>query len=99
MKSTKNHGIFVVLNQVALKYSLCDIRPFVLQTKLDDWYVVYQINAYTRHPECMAGIYSQLHANIQDIFHKAGIEVMSPHFMGVRQNDQAIMPEEFVKKP
>ena len=73
--------------------------PFVLQTKLDDWYVVYQINAYTRHPECMAGIYSQLHANIQDIFHKAGIEVMSPHFMGVRQNDQAIMPEEFVKKP
>lgn len=73
-------------------------RPFVLQTKLDDWYVVYQINAYTRHPEQMAGIYSQLHANIQDIFHEAGIEVMSPHFMGVRQNEQAIMPEEFLKK-
>ena len=73
-------------------------RPFVLQTKLDDWYVVYQINAYTRHPEQMAGIYSQLHANIQDIFHEAGIEVMSPHFMGVRHNEQAIMPEEFLKK-
>ena len=73
-------------------------RPFVLQTKLDDWYVVYQINAYTRHPELMAGIYSQLHANIQDIFHEAGIEVMSPHFMGVRQNDQVIMPDEFLQK-
>ena len=72
-------------------------RPFVLQTKLDDWYVVYQINAYTRRPEQMAGIYSQLHANIQDIFHEAGIEVMSPHFMGVRQNDQVIMPDEFLQ--
>ena len=69
-----------------------------MQTKLDDWYVVYQINAYTRHPELMAGIYSQLHANIQDIFHEAGIEVMSPHFMGVRQNDQVIMPDEFLQK-
>ena len=73
-------------------------RPFVLQTKLDDWYVVYQINAYTRHPEYMAGIYSQLHGNIQDIFHAAGIEVMSPHFMGVRPNDQVIMPDEFLQK-
>ena len=73
-------------------------RPFVLQTKLDDWYVVYQINAYTRHPEKMALIYSNLHQHIQDIFHEAGIEVMSPHFMGVRQNDQAIMPDEFLQK-
>ena len=73
-------------------------RPFVLQTKLDDWYVIYQINAYTRHPEYMASIYSQLHANIQDIFHEAGIEVMSPHFMGVRPNDQVIMPDEYLQK-
>ena len=73
-------------------------RPFVLQTKLDDWYVVYQINAYTRHPEKMAVIYSQLHANILDVFHAAGIEVMSPHFMGVRQNNETIMPDEYLKK-
>ena len=73
-------------------------KPFVLQTKLDDWYVIYQINAYTRHPEYMASIYSQLHANIQDIFHEAGIEVMSPHFMGVRPNDQVIMPDEYLQK-
>ena len=68
-------------------------RPFVLQTKLDDWYVVYQINAYTRHPEKMAAIYSDLHQNILDIFHEAGIEVMSPHFMGVRQSEQPFIPE------
>lgn len=72
--------------------------PFVLQTKLDDWYVVYQINAYTRHPEKMALIYSQLHQNIQDMFHAAGIELLSPHFMGVRQADQIYMPDEYLKK-
>ena len=73
-------------------------RPFVLQTKLDDWYVVYQINAYTRHPEKMALIYSQLHQHIQDLFNEAGIELLSPHFMGVRQTDQIFMPDEYLQK-
>ena len=88
----------MIQSALATPHIEAEPRPFVLQTKLDDWYVVYQINAYTRHPEYMAGIYSQLHANIQDIFHEAGIEVMSPHFMGVRQNDQVIMPDEFLQK-
>ena len=73
-------------------------RPFVLQTKLDDWYVLYQINAYTRNPEKMALIYSELHQNIQDLFNEAGIEIMSPHFMGVRQADEVFMPEEYLNK-
>ena len=76
---------------------LKDPKPFVLQTKLDDWYVVYQINAYTRNPECMAKIYSDLHQNIQDKFHAAGIEVMSPHFMGVRNTDTVFIPENKYK--
>ena len=72
--------------------------PFVLQTKLDDWYVVYQINAYTRHPEHMALIFSQLHQQIQDIFNDAGIEIMSPHYMGVRQTEEVFMPDEYLNK-
>ena len=94
--SAQEYGL-IIQAALATPHIEAEPRPFVLQTKLDDWYVVYQINAYTRHPELMAGIYSQLHANIQDIFHEAGIEVMSPHFMGVRQNDQAIMPDEFLQ--
>ena len=73
-------------------------QPFVLQTKLDDWYVIYQINAYTRHPEHMALIYSQLHQHIQDLAHEAGIEIMSPHYMGVRQAEQVFMPEEYLNR-
>ena len=88
-----------ILIQAALAtpYIEAEPRPFVLQTKLDDWYVVYQINAYTRHPEQMSLIYSNLHQQIQDLFNEAGIEIMSPHFMGVRQTDQVFMPEEYLR--
>ena len=75
------------------EFIIAEPKPFVLQTRLDDWYVVYQINAYTRNPECMAKIFSELHQNIQDKFHAAGIEIMSPHFMGVRATDSVFIPE------
>ena len=83
---------------LATQYIEAEPRPFVLQTKLDDWYVVYQINAYTLHPEKMALIYSELHQHLQDFFNEAGVEIMSPHFMGVRKNDEAIMPEKYMHK-
>ena len=92
--------VYQIMIQAALAtpHIEAEPRPFVLQTKLDDWYVVYQINAYTRHPEQMAVIYSHLHQNIQDMFNEAGIEIMSPHFMGVRQTDQIFMPDEYLQK-
>src|SRR5690606_41199939 len=52
-------------------------KPFVLQTSLEDFYVAYQINAYTKHPNKQAGIYSNLHQNIQDKFNQAGVEILS----------------------
>ncbi|MCK7517103.1 MAG: mechanosensitive ion channel [Ignavibacteriales bacterium] len=51
-------------------------RPFVLQTSLDDSYVSYQINVHTDRPERMLDIYSWLHANIQDAFNEAGVEIV-----------------------
>ncbi len=59
-------------------------KPFVLQTSLDDFYVSYQINAYTNAPERQAKIYSDLHALIQDIFARNGVEIMSPHYRAHR---------------
>ena len=41
----------------ATQYILKDPRPFVLQTALNDFYVSYQINAYTDRPHEMARIY------------------------------------------
>jgi small-conductance mechanosensitive channel len=67
-------------------------RPFVLQTSLDDFYVTYQLNASTRRPAVMAATYSQLHANIQDTFNEAGVEIMSPHYRSLRDGNALAVP-------
>lgn len=67
-------------------------KPFVLQTSLDDFYVSYQINAYTDQPNAMAVIYGELHQNIQDEFASAGVEIMSPHYRAVRDGGSVTLP-------
>ncbi len=67
-------------------------KPFVLQTSLDDFYVSYQLNAYTDQPNTMAALYSRLHQNIQDKFNEAGVEIMSPHYAALRDGNQVTIP-------
>lgn len=62
-------------------------KPFVLETGLNDWYPVYQINAYTRDAKKMAATYSALHQNIQDRFNEAGVEIMSPTYIATRDGN------------
>lgn len=71
-----------------------DPRPFVLQTSLDDFYVSYEVNAYTEKPNAMARIYSDLHQNIQDMFNAAGVEIMSPHYGARRDGNEVTIPPE-----
>lgn len=71
-----------------------DPRPFVLETSLSDWYPVYQINAYITDANRMAQIYSDLYQNIQDKFNEAGIEIMSPHYMAVRDGNETTTPKD-----
>ncbi|HEY1799830.1 MAG TPA: mechanosensitive ion channel family protein [Terriglobales bacterium] len=72
--------------------------PFILQTALDDFYVRYELNAYTTQPSRMANIYSNLHANIQDKFNEAGVEITSPHFSSVRDGNQMAIPDDYLPK-
>ena len=69
-------------------------EPFVLQTALDDFYVKYEINAYTDLPAMMAQTCSRLHAAIQDAFAHAGVEIMSPHYRAVRDGDARALPDQ-----
>ena len=55
-------------------------EPFVLQKALDDFYCVYEINAYTKEIVQIQKIYSELNKNIQDVFKEAGLNLTSPHF-------------------
>lgn len=72
-------------------------KPFILQTALNDFYVEYQINVYTRDANRMSNIYSDLNMNIQDIFNREGIELLSPHYNAHRDGSDVVMPKEYVK--
>jgi small-conductance mechanosensitive channel len=75
---------------------LKDPAPFVLQTSLDDFYISYQLNAYTDQPNLMVRIYSELHQNIQDKCNEVGIEIMSPHYAAMRDGNQSTIPENYL---
>jgi len=70
--------------------------PFVLQTALNDFYVSYELNAYTDQPNRMADIYSHLHQNIQDSFNEAGVEIMSPHYTQLRDGSRTAIPDPYL---
>jgi small-conductance mechanosensitive channel len=74
---------------------LSEPRPFVWQTALNDFYVTYEINAYTRTPRDMIDIYAALHGRIQDAFYAAGVEIMSPHYTSLRDGNTVAIPEAF----
>jgi small-conductance mechanosensitive channel len=73
-------------------------EPFVLQTALNDFYVSYELNAYTDKSQGMARIYSALHQNIQDRFNEAGIEITSPHFRALRDGNQTTIPADYISE-
>jgi len=75
---------------------VADPKPFVLQTSLDDFYVSYELNAYTDTPSAMGSIYSELHQNIQDRFNEAGVEIMSPHYSTLRDGNMTTIPADYL---
>jgi small-conductance mechanosensitive channel len=77
---------------------LKDPKPFVLQTSLDDFYVNYELNVYTKFPSKIPRIFSDLHQNIQDKFNEAGVEIMSPHYGAQRDGNQTTIPEKYLSQ-
>jgi small-conductance mechanosensitive channel len=62
-------------------------KPFVLQVALDDNYIRYQINCYTKQIAKIPSIYSELYENIQNGFVEHGLDMTSPQY-------RIILPEE-----
>jgi len=78
------------------EHILKEPAPFVLQTSLDNFYISYQLNAYTNQPNLMVIIYSELHQNIQDKCNEAGIEILSPNYTALRDGNTTTIPENYL---
>ncbi|MCL2063477.1 MAG: mechanosensitive ion channel family protein [Candidatus Cloacimonetes bacterium] len=87
----------MIQSALATDLILKEPKPFVLQTALDDFYVKYEINAFTKHPEKMAFIYTELHQNIQDIFGEAGLELLSPIYNSLREGNKKAIADIYQK--
>lgn len=74
---------------------LAQPEPFVLQKSLNDFHVSYQINAHSDRPEEWEKLYSRLHQNIQDCFNEAGIEIMSPTYLSLRDGNTVTTPGDY----
>jgi small-conductance mechanosensitive channel len=74
---------------------LAEPKAFVWQTALNDFYVTYEVNAYTDRPHEINDIYAVLHAKIQDAFYDAGVEIMSPHYTSLRDGNTVAIPEQY----
>jgi len=88
----------LVAAALSTKDVLKDPHPFVLQSSLDDFYVSYELNAFTTHPQNMQLIYSDLHRNIQDKFNESGIEINSPHYVSIRDGNRIAVPDQYIAK-
>ncbi len=54
--------------------------PEVRQKALDDFYVCYELLFTPEAPHEKDAVLSRLHQAIQDRFHRAGVQIMSPHY-------------------
>ena len=77
---------------------LAEPKPFVWQTSLDDFYVSYQINGYTKEENKHGGIYSNLLQNIQNVCNERGIEILSPHYRAERDGNMTTIPTHYLSK-
>ena len=82
-----------LLLQAAKDAGLTD--AFVYITSLGDFSVVYKVHGLLKDVKTILTGRSKLNAQMLDVLHNAGIEIMSPTFVGQRQvNDVEFIPKK-----
>lgn len=110
VRVTRASGTFIT-GEVSLGYDVSRIKveqhlldaakaagltdPFVYVTSLGDFSVVYKVHGLLKDVKTILTGRSKLNAMILDELHNAGIEIMSPTFVGQRQvNEIEFIPQK-----
>lgn len=59
-------------------------HPYIFQMSLNELNAIYELNAYTFHPENMYFIKSDLTKNIQSTFRQANVEIFSTQYVEIK---------------
>ena len=73
--------------------------PFVLQKKLGDFAIEYEINGYSQEFQTMGLVYTDLHRNILDVFNEYGVQIMTPAYEGDPEQPKVVAREQWFSSP
>jgi small-conductance mechanosensitive channel len=73
--------------------------PFILQRKLGDFAVVYELNVYSNTAVGMMQSYSRLHQNILDVFNENDVQIMTPAYEGDPEKPKVVPREQWFAAP
>ena len=74
-------------------------RPFILEKRLGDFAVTYELNAYCHDVPAMMRLYAALHRNILDVFNACGVQIMTPAYEGDPSEPKVAPPETWHAPP
>jgi small-conductance mechanosensitive channel len=73
--------------------------PFVLEKKLGDFAVTYELNAYCADAQRMGILYTEMHRNILDVFNEYGVQIMTPAYEGDPSTPKVVPKEAWFAEP
>ncbi|KAB8030975.1 mechanosensitive ion channel family protein [Fluviispira multicolorata] len=88
------------VNELLIKAALktkdvsAEPAPFIFQIKLNDFHASYELNCYTKQPNLIDEINSELNQNIQDLFREAEVLLISPNYYSLIQKNN-----DFIHQP
>lgn len=74
---------------------LAEPAPRVFQRALSDFFVEYELSLQVERDRPLAELRSRLHAEIQDAFNAAGVQIMSPHYESQPEASVVVPPERW----
>jgi len=76
---------------------LSDPPPFVLIKGLEDSYITYELNGWTKNPQ-LAERRSELYQSMYNKCNEAGIEILSPSYYSLRDGNHSTIPADYLPK-
>jgi len=73
--------------------------PYVIQLKLGEFAVTYQIDGFTDRADMMQWIYTDLHRNILDQFNEHGVQIMTPAYEGDPESPKIVAKDQWFTSP
>ncbi len=90
----------MVLEAVKMTRSLRqDSKPNIFQSDMADYYMEYTVRTWIDRPELGKSIKSELYQNIQDVFNKYDVQIMTPRYLTIYKNKMVVPPDKWYLEP